>query len=85
MPGPDMTTREGRAGLRARLAAADVGNADGLGADPLPAAQRAKLDALGRWAVIVSAERLPDGRLRVTFDYLGLTQTVTYAADGVIA
>lgn len=44
-------------------------------------AQQAKLDALARWARIVNTESLANGRLRVTFDYLGLTQTITYAKD----
>lgn len=57
-----------------------MATSDGLGGDPLPPAQRDRLDALTQWAVIVSAERLPDGRLRVAFAYLGIEQSITYAA-----
>lgn len=46
----------------------------------MSAAQAAKLDAMRRWAVILDMLRLPDGRLTVEFEYLGLATTTTLPA-----
>jgi hypothetical protein len=82
--GTDMTTEQGRAGLTARLRREEIGHmaeSDGLGADPLPPKQASKLAAMRRWASIDSTERLADGRLKVTFSYLGLVQSTTWANE----
>jgi hypothetical protein len=86
--GADMTSKKGRAGLTARLSqgperqeAGHMADSDGLGADPLPPKQAAKLKAMRRWAWVKGVERLPGGRLKVTYDYLGLTQVIVWANE----